>query len=90
VVRHGWASTEQRSVQICRNSRLQEDGGSAYYIRHRLIGLRRRIHDIPGGTILHGHYYVDLDKLEQTTNLRAGVTARVRELAQDQLLVDLV
>jgi hypothetical protein len=54
-----------------------------------LATLRSRIDDIPGGTVLHGHYYVDMDKLEGLADLRA-VSARERELAQDPLLTDLV
>lgn len=52
--------------------------------------LRARIEEIPGGTILHGHYYVDMDKLERVTDLRADAVARERQLAQDPLLADLV
>lgn len=52
--------------------------------------LRSRIEDIPGGTVLHGHYYVDMDKLERATDLRADAIARERQLAQDPLLADLV
>lgn len=51
--------------------------------------LRSRIHEIPGGTVVHGHYYVDLDKLK-ATDLRAEALARERELSQDPLLADLV
>lgn len=55
-----------------------------------LSTLRARIEDIPGGTILHGHYYIDMDKLERATDLRADAVARERQLAQDPLLADLV
>lgn len=52
--------------------------------------LRSRIEEIPGGTILHGHYYVDMDKLERATSLLADARARERELAEDPLLAGLV
>lgn len=52
--------------------------------------LRSRIEEIPGGTVLHGHYYVDMDKLERATDLLADARARERELAQDPLLTGLV
>lgn len=52
--------------------------------------LRSRIQEIPGGLILHGHYYVDMDKLERIIDLRADALAKERELAADPLLADLV
>lgn len=52
--------------------------------------LRSRIREIPGGTVLHGHYYVDMDKLERITDLRAEALARERELAEDPILADLM
>jgi hypothetical protein len=55
-----------------------------------LSTLRNRIREIPGGTVLHGHYYVDLDKLERMTDLRAEALAREREIAQDPVLAGLV
>jgi hypothetical protein len=51
-----------------------------------MVTLRNRINEIPGGTVLHGHYYVDLDKLE----LHSQAAARERELAANPLLADLV
>jgi hypothetical protein len=55
-----------------------------------LSTLRSRIQEIPGGTILHGHYYVDMDKLESVADLRADMVAKERELAKDPLLGGLV
>jgi hypothetical protein len=52
--------------------------------------LRSRIHDIPGGTVLHGHYYVDMDKLENVSDLLAKAAKKERELAANPLLADLV
>ncbi len=52
--------------------------------------LRSRIHEIPGGQILHGHYYVDLDKLEAATDMLAEVRQRERELTNNPLLAGLV
>lgn len=52
--------------------------------------LRKRINHIPGGTILDGHYYVDLDELDRATNLRAGIVADERKLAANPLLDGLV
>jgi hypothetical protein len=55
-----------------------------------LATLRTRIHEIPGGTILHGHYYVDMDKLENLIDLRAAALAREREAAKSPHLVGLI
>jgi hypothetical protein len=52
--------------------------------------LRKRITEIQGGTILHGHYYVDMEKLERVTDLLADARAREQEMAQDPLLRGLV
>lgn len=52
--------------------------------------LRSRIEEIPGGMILHGHYYVDLDKLERVTDVRADMLARERELAHDPILAEIL
>lgn len=54
-----------------------------------LATLRSRIKEIPGGTILHGHYYVDMDQLEGLADLRA-VATRELQLSQNPLLADLV
>lgn len=52
--------------------------------------LRNRIDEIPGGTVLHGHYYVDMDKLERVTDLRAEALAREREMANDPALAEIL
>lgn len=51
--------------------------------------LRKRIREIPGGTIELGRYYVDLDEYDRRRNLRAGVAARVAELERNPLLESL-
>lgn len=55
-----------------------------------LATLRNRIKEIPGGTILHGHYYVDMDKLESVADLRADLLAREREMAKSPLLAEIL
>jgi hypothetical protein len=55
-----------------------------------LATLRSRIDEIPGGTILHSHYYVDMDKLERLTDLRAEALAREREMANDPILAEIL
>jgi hypothetical protein len=55
-----------------------------------LATLRKHITEIPGGIIMHGRYFVDLDKLARGTDLRAEALARERELAQDPILKGLV
>jgi hypothetical protein len=52
--------------------------------------LRKQIRKIPGGTILGGHYYVDLDELDRQTNLHAAIVAQERVIASNPLLVGLV
>lgn len=55
-----------------------------------LATLRAKIDQIPGGTVMHGHYYVDLDKLEGVTNLRADLLAREQEMAKSPLLAEIL
>ena len=52
--------------------------------------LRAQIGEIPGGTVMQGHYYVDLDKFDEATRLRGALEARHRQLAADPLLEGLV
>jgi len=52
--------------------------------------LRARIHDIPGGTIQLGRYYVDLDEYDRATGLRSSIEARIKVLRADPLLEGLV
>jgi len=51
--------------------------------------LRARIHEIPGGTVEFGHYYVDLDEYARAMRMRDTLTGRLSELARDPLLADL-
>lgn len=55
-----------------------------------LATLRSRINEIPGGTVMHGHYYVDMDRLEGITDLRADALAREREMAKSPLLAEIL
>lgn len=55
-----------------------------------LATLRARIKAIPGGTMEHGHYYVDLDEYDRKTNLRAGIESEREELAKDLRLAGLL
>lgn len=52
--------------------------------------LRKNIHKIPGGQVIDGHYWVDMDANERQTNLRAGLLANQRVLAQDPRLQGLI
>jgi hypothetical protein len=52
--------------------------------------LRKRIHEIPGGTVELGHYYVDLDEYDRHHNLRAGVAETVAKLERSPLLESLL
>lgn len=45
---------------------------------------------IPGGTVLDGRYYVDLDEFDAAHNLRAGIAARQAQRAKDPLLAGLI
>jgi len=75
-----------RLMKLSEYRRLVYAKGSA----PSLVTLRHRIHDIPGGTVLHGHYYVDMDKLERVTDLRAEALAREREMAKDPALAEIL
>ena len=44
--------------------------------------LRKHIEEIPGGCIVLGRYYVDMDEYDRRTNLRAGLDARERTILQ--------
>lgn len=48
--------------------------------------LRKRIHQIPGGRIELGRYYVDLDEYDRRTNLRSQVQAELDAIKQEPLL----
>lgn len=54
--------------------------------------LRRRIEkeEIPGGQIICGRYYVDLDEYDRALNVRKGLAARQSALASHPLLEGLV
>lgn len=52
--------------------------------------LRARIHEIPGGKIEHGRYWVDLDVQDQQASLHAGIVAQERALAANPLLQGLI
>jgi hypothetical protein len=52
--------------------------------------LRKRIQQIPGGTVELGRYYVDLDAYDRAKNLRSSVAARVAELERSPLLESLL
>ena len=55
-----------------------------------LATLRRRIHEIPGGCIVLGHHYIDLDEYDRATNLRARLKAEMEELEKNPLLKGLI
>lgn len=52
--------------------------------------LRKRIHDIPGGTIFMGQYYVDLDEFDRVYRVRERLRAKQEELERDPLLKGLI
>jgi hypothetical protein len=52
--------------------------------------LRENIDEIPGGTKLRGHYYVDLDEFEEQTRARKSLEARITQLRQDPRLARLI
>ena len=56
--------------------------------RPSIAKLRAKIREIPGGTVLLGDYYVDLDKAEN--DLRAETAAEVSRLESDPRLSGLV
>ena len=45
---------------------------------------------IPGGTVMNGRYFVDLDEFDRATNLRAGIAERQRERSRNPLLQGLL
>src|SRR5690606_3943267 len=51
-----------------------------------LSTLRARINEIPGGMVLAGHYYVDLDEFDRVTKLRQKIDERRAELRAHPLL----
>jgi hypothetical protein len=52
--------------------------------------LRKRIHDIPGGTIFMGQYYIDLDEFDRAHHVRERLRAEQEELEKDPLLKGLI
>ena len=52
--------------------------------------LRKNIHKIPGGQVIDGHFWVDMDENDRQTNMRAGILASQRELAKDPRLSGLI
>jgi hypothetical protein len=48
--------------------------------------LRARIHQIPGGTVQCGRYFVDLDEFDRVANLRAQLRDSQSRLAKHPLL----
>jgi hypothetical protein len=55
-----------------------------------LNSLRSRIKKIPGGTILDGRYFVDLDEFDRINGLRSAITDRQQALATNSLLEGLI
>jgi hypothetical protein len=55
-----------------------------------LNSLRSRISRIPGGTILDGRYYVDLDEFDRANGLRSGIADQQQTLAKNSLLEGLI
>lgn len=45
---------------------------------------------IPGGQVLHGRYFVDMDELDKATNLRANIIAQQKAIASHPLMEGLV
>jgi len=58
--------------------------------RPAMATLRKNIHRIPGGQVIDGRYWVDMDQNEQQTHLRAKIVTNQRELSQDPLLHGLI
>jgi hypothetical protein len=56
----------------------------------RLETLRAHIHEIPGGRVELGRYYVDLDEYDHQTHLRHRIDQQRTALAQDPLLEGLL
>jgi len=52
--------------------------------------LRARIHQIPGGTVDLGRYYVDLDAYDRAKNLRQSIEQDLERLKNDPRLAGLV
>jgi hypothetical protein len=52
--------------------------------------LRSRIKKIPGGTVLDGRYYVDLDEFDRVKGLRTAIADRQKTLAKNSLLEGLI
>lgn len=75
-----------RLSKLAEFRRLFYTPGSA----HSMSTLRKRIQDIPGGTVMLGHYYVDLDEFDRATNLRARLAAEMAELEKHPLLKGLI
>ena len=55
-----------------------------------LATLRKNIQKIPGGVVIHGRHWVDLDKLDGLNNLREKVMAEQATLAANPLLAGLI
>ena len=55
-----------------------------------LNSLRSRINMIPGGTILDGRYYVDLDEFDRAKGFRSDIADRQKTLATNSLLEGLI
>lgn len=54
--------------------------------------LRRQIDQkkIPGGTVMNGRYYIDLDEYDRATEVRQGLMESQREAAKNPLLAGLI
>lgn len=52
--------------------------------------LRARIKTIPGGALLHGRYYVDLDEFNRVTGLRADIENKLQTLTRNPRLDGLI
>jgi hypothetical protein len=52
--------------------------------------LRKHFDSLPGATMLHGEFYIDLDEFDRVHGLSRGIAAKQAELAKNPLLKGLV
>jgi hypothetical protein len=52
--------------------------------------LRKQIHQIPGGRVELGRYWVDLDEYDRVHDLRGQLARREKELAEDPRVAGLL
>lgn len=75
-----------RLTKLSEFRRLVYLDGSAPSVRT----LRARIHEIPGGQVQLGHYYVDLDEYDRVTGYRTKLDKKREELRKDPRLASLL